>query len=98
MHIQIKILRYYFNLTEDSIHVISRLDEFVVPQAEEPDTEWEPRLLHRFHIGTGPVNLTYDAIKPNDLLAPLLVCSQWHFWGSTFFYSQNRFVFSSLGE
>lgn len=35
---------------------------------------------------------------PNVLLAPLLVSRAWNFWGAHFFYSDNTFAFSSLGE
>ena len=95
--VKLRILQHLLTFPGEPLHAISRLDPYRAPRRDPNDTNWEPRLLHRFHVGTAAVSLT-DAINPNDLLAPLLVSSQWHFWGSTIFYSKNRFVFSSLGE
>lgn len=94
---QIRIVQHLLTFEGEPVHTISRLDPYITPRSGPNNINWQPRLLHRFHVGTASVSLVH-AIDPNDLLAPLLVCSQWHFWGSTIFYGENRFVFSSLGE
>lgn len=92
---QFKILQHLLCFYGKKIHVLSRLDPYQPPALE--NSEEDPRLLYRFHIGDAPVNLTH-ATLPNALLAPLLVCKKLHFWGSYLFYGENTFAFSSLGE
>ncbi|KAG5923207.1 hypothetical protein E4U42_005023 [Claviceps africana] len=98
--VQFKTLQHALCFHKERVHVLSRLDPYHPPDIE--DDAWEEddfsiSLLHRFHIGSEPVNLT-NAILPNTLLAPLLVCKKFHFWGASIFYGENRFAFSSLGE
>lgn len=84
----------------EGIHAISRLDPFLVPETPEclPRDRWGKfTYLRRYHVGSRSCNLTLSALRPDELLAPLLVCRQWHMIGSNIFYT-NKFVFSSLGE
>lgn len=45
-----------------------------------------------------PVSLTHDTLDPNDVLAALLVCRKWCWYGIHVFFGKNTFAFSSLGE
>lgn len=95
--ILIKILRHLLVFDGNLVHAISRLDPFVEPEISPVNSSGRIALLHRFHIGTKPVNVTY-ATKPEVLLAPLLVSQRMHFLGANIFYGMNKFAFSSLGE
>lgn len=94
-NVQLKILGHAL-IFDKIIHAISRLDEWVEP-SEVPEGVEDVRLLHRFHIGSAPVCLTH-AIRPEVLLAPLIVCRSWNVMGCYVFYGLNTFAFSSLGE
>lgn len=93
----IRILKYMLLFKGLPVHAISRLDPFYIPHAVPVTPGGRPTYLRKFHIGTASVSLTY-APGPSILLAPLLVCRRWHYVGSTIFYGENTFAFSSLGE
>ncbi|KAI0002633.1 hypothetical protein F4779DRAFT_130203 [Xylariaceae sp. FL0662B] len=80
------------------IHCLSRLDPYYPPDNfPAEDDPKRTQLLNRFHYGTSPCCIN-RARKPNDTLAPLLVCKRWYFIGVHAFYGANTFAFSSLGE
>lgn len=94
LQVQATILFHYFCLP-GPIHAISRL-----PNTEPDEADLSPRTrtgkflhLRRFHI-----RFDKRSRRPNQLLAPLLVNKNWHFWGSHCFYGNNSFAFSSIGE
>ncbi|KAG5953171.1 hypothetical protein E4U53_006548 [Claviceps sorghi] len=98
--VQFKILQHALCFHKQTIHVLSRLDPHHPPDVEGDawqEDDFSFSLLHRFHIGSRPVSLT-NATLPNTLLAPLLVCKKFNFWGASIFYGENSFAFSSLGE
>ncbi|KAG6039392.1 hypothetical protein E4U41_002716 [Claviceps citrina] len=98
--IQFRILKHVLWFPGQRIHVLSRLDPYHPPALESAVLEEGVpyfELLRRFHIGNEPVILTKATI-PSDLLAPLLVCRKFNFWGAFIFYGENEFAFSSLGE
>ncbi|KAG6005177.1 hypothetical protein E4U21_000369 [Claviceps maximensis] len=98
--VQFRILQHALCFHKQRIHVLSRLDPYQPPVIDNDDLEnadFLPSLLHRFHVGDEPVSLT-NATLPSVLLAPLLVCKKFNFWGASIFYGENRFTFSSLGE
>ncbi|RDA85734.1 hypothetical protein CP532_5940, partial [Ophiocordyceps camponoti-leonardi (nom. inval.)] len=93
LEIQAKVLFHCFSFSK-TIHAVSRLP------ISEPDMSDIPRnkarkliYFRRFHFGT-----ENDCHRPDKLLAPLLVNKNWHFWGCHYFYGNNTFAFSSLGE
>ncbi|RYP72669.1 hypothetical protein DL769_004411 [Monosporascus sp. CRB-8-3] len=95
--IQVRIFRIWFE-KDTLVHCLSRLDYYYPPKnfpAENRPKRSE--LPKRFHIGTRTCNVS-AAIKPNNLLRPLLVCKRWFFIGVHAFYGINTFAFSSLGE
>lgn len=97
---QFRVLQMLLCFYGKKVHVLTRLDPYHEPSlstGELGNDPERPQLLRRFHIGDSPVSLTY-ATLPNDLLAPLVVCKQWLFWGAHLFYGENTFAFSSLGE
>ncbi|KAF9768783.1 hypothetical protein IL306_013879 [Fusarium sp. DS 682] len=96
--VQLKILSYVLVFKGEVIHAISRLDPYYEPSSEHVNCNQRLSLLHRFHIGNEKVSLTLGTIHPQKLLAPLLVCKEWHLLGSTLFYGANKFAFSSIGE
>lgn len=83
----------------EPVHVLTRLDPFLEPQTREEleDRHGRFQLLRRLHIGKQSCSLTY-AIKPSELLAPLLVSKQWAYLGIHLFYGKNTFCFSSFSE
>lgn len=87
----VRILQYLLSFKGDVVHAISRLDPCF-----KPETATE-HFIHKYHVGSGPVSLSF-APGPETLLGPLLVCHRWHAVGSTIFYGDNKFAFSSLGE
>lgn len=91
------ILKYHLLFKGQSVHAISRLDPFYKPHRVPRTRRGSPTYLQKFHIGIDPVSLTF-APRASILLAPLLVCRRWHYVGSTIFYGENTFAFSSLGE
>ncbi|RYP11954.1 hypothetical protein DL765_007533 [Monosporascus sp. GIB2] len=95
--IQARIFRILFEKST-LVHCLSRLDYYHPPK-NFPDTNHPKRsdLPKRFHIGTRTCNVS-AAIRPNNLLRPLLVCKRWFFIGVHAFYGINTFAFSSLGE
>lgn len=106
MEILGRILESLLVFPGKAVHAVSRFDPCYLPPIETLVARGKTgiganganlRLMHRFCIGTGRFSLTY-ADKPNDLLAPLLVCREWHYIGANLFYSLNKFCFSSLGE
>jgi hypothetical protein len=99
LRIQLMIFEKLLVFPGQLVHVLSRLDPFCPPQ-DRTDLEGSDgrlRLLQRFHIGRKSCSLTY-AIKPQELLAPLLVCQKWCYIGTHVFMGRNTFAFSSLGE
>ncbi|RYP08780.1 hypothetical protein DL764_001691 [Monosporascus ibericus] len=95
--IQARIFRIWFE-KDTLVHCLSRLDYYHPPKnfpAENRPKRSE--LPKRFHIGTRTCNVS-AAVKPNNLLKPLLVCKRWFFIGAHAFYGTNTFAFSSLGE
>ncbi|RYP43364.1 hypothetical protein DL768_009958 [Monosporascus sp. mg162] len=95
--IQARIFRIWFE-KHTLVHCLSRLDYYYPPKnfpAENRQKRSE--LPKRFHIGTRTCNVS-AAVKPNNLLKPLLVCKRWFFIGVHAFYGMNTFAFSSLGE
>lgn len=95
--ILIRILKCVLLFRDVPIHVISRLDPFYQPHTVPSTASGSPTYIRKFHIGTDPVSLSF-APRASILLAPLLVCRRWHYVGSTIFYGDNTFAFSSLGE
>ncbi|KAG8426381.1 hypothetical protein J3459_008190 [Metarhizium acridum] len=97
---QFRVLQMLLCFYGKKVHVLTRLDPHRTPSLSSGvlgnDPE-HPQPLRRFHIGDSPVSLTY-ATLPKDLLAPLVTCKKWLFWGSHLFYGENTFAFSSLGE
>ena len=91
------ILDHVLNYQGIAVHAISRLDPHCLDSCKNHNTTGDPSLLHRFHVGSSPVSVI-GATEPQVLLAPLLVCAEWHYIGSHTFYSLNTFAFSSLGE
>ena len=96
--VQLKILCYALVFHGDAVHAISRLDPYYELDSLHRNCNGRTALLHRFHIGKEPVSLTFDAIHPQWLLAPLLVCKAWNTMGSHLFYGANTFALSSIGE
>lgn len=99
--VQFQILGHLLVFPGQMIHVLTRLDPHYHPESLDSalfGNDYDNlQLLHRFHIGCEPVNVTY-ATRPEDLLAPLLVCRKWLMFGAEQFYSGNTFCFSGLGE
>ncbi|KAL7622177.1 hypothetical protein AAE478_007680 [Parahypoxylon ruwenzoriense] len=80
------------------IHCLSRLDPVNQPRDFPPeDEDGHSQLPTGFHFGSKPC-VIIRARKPNNVLAPLLVCKRWFFIGAHVFYGANTFAFSSLGE
>ncbi|GKT44065.1 uncharacterized protein ColSpa_04246 [Colletotrichum spaethianum] len=96
-NIQANVLKWIFIQENRLIHCISRLDPYMPPKKPTQTNANRSGLLHRFHLSGTPCNVTY-AINPNDHLALLSVCKQWHYLGVHAFYGLNTFAFSSLGE
>jgi len=96
--VQLKILCYALVFHGDAVHAISRLDPYYELDSLHRNCNGRTALLHRFHIGKERVSLTFGAIHPQWLLAPLLVCKDWNLIGSHLFYGANTFAFSSIGE
>jgi hypothetical protein len=100
LRVQFRILQMLLCFYGEKVHVLCRLDPHLPPSLESGDLGHDPenlQLIRRFHIGDRPVSLT-GARLPQDLLAPLLVCRIWLFWGIHLFYGENTFAFSSFGE
>ncbi|UPK91914.1 hypothetical protein LCI18_002849 [Fusarium solani-melongenae] len=70
--LQIKIFSYLFVFERELVHAISRLDPYYEPTEVPRNCNDRVSLLHRFHVGQESVSLTFGAIKPQELLAPLL--------------------------
>ncbi|PFH58900.1 hypothetical protein XA68_13067 [Ophiocordyceps unilateralis] len=93
LEVQARVLFHYFCFPRP-LHAVSRLPLTEPNEADVPrDATGKLRYFSRFHVGS---ELTSH--PPNQLLAPLLVNKNWHFWGCHFFYGNNTFAFSSLGE
>ncbi|KAF5018277.1 hypothetical protein F66182_9742 [Fusarium sp. NRRL 66182] len=98
MDLQLKILQKVLVFKGKIVHAISRLDPYYEPSSVHRNCNNQTSLFHRFHIGRTSVSLTFGAIYPQRLLAPLLVSRQWHLMGANLFYGANKFGFSSIGE
>lgn len=96
--LQIKIFSYLFVFERELVHAISRLDPYYEPTEVPRNCSGRVSLLHRFHVGQESVSLTFGAIKPQELLAPLLVSKHFNYLGASLFYGSNTFAFSSIGE
>ncbi|RYP76025.1 hypothetical protein DL770_007303 [Monosporascus sp. CRB-9-2] len=95
--IQARIFRIWFK-KDTLVHCLSRLDYYHPPKNFPAENRRKrSELPKRFHIGTRMCNVS-AAVKPNNLLKPLLVCKRWFFIGVHAFYGMNTFAFSSLGE
>lgn len=95
--LQFEILKHCLIFGGEIVHAISRLDPYY-PLDEVPrDVSGNESLFHRFHVGKAKVSIAYGT-NPQAILASLLVCKTWNFWGSHLFYGENKFAFSSLGE
>ncbi|KAF5000230.1 hypothetical protein FDECE_11262 [Fusarium decemcellulare] len=90
LHLQLKIFRLVFVFDGKVVHAISRLDPYYEPSEVHRNCNGAISLLHRFHIGRKKVSLTLSAIKPQDLLAPLLVSKRWNYIGASIFYGANK--------
>ncbi|KAJ3520460.1 hypothetical protein NM208_g13699 [Fusarium decemcellulare] len=86
----LKIFRLVFVFDGKVVHAISRLDPHYEPSEVHRNCNEAISLLHRFHIGRKTVSLTFSAIKPQDLLAPLLVSKRWNYIGASIFYGANK--------
>lgn len=95
--ILVKILQHVLVFRGKVVHALSRLDPHYEPDGVPANINGRCSLLHRFHVGTESVSLTF-ASHPQDLLAPLLVNKVWSMVGINIFYGENVFAFSSLGE
>ncbi|CAG7563553.1 unnamed protein product [Fusarium equiseti] len=71
--VQLKILCYALVFHGDAVHAISRLDPYYELDSLHRNCNGRTALLHRFHIGKERVSLTFGAIHPQWLLAPLLI-------------------------
>lgn len=86
------------------VHCFSRLDPYHAPDHFPDEKELGDHrtgVPHRFFISAekrAKLSLTYDTVDPNTVLAPLLVCRRWAWYGTHIFYGRNTFAFSSLGE
>ncbi|KAM5346495.1 hypothetical protein ACJ41O_009500 [Fusarium nematophilum] len=69
---QVKILQHALVFEGKVVHAISRLDPYYEPSEVPRNCSGRISLLHRFHIGRRSVSLTFSALKPENLLAPLL--------------------------
>ncbi|KAM6534897.1 hypothetical protein FALCPG4_004516 [Fusarium falciforme] len=98
IEVQIKIFSYLFVFERELVHVISRLDPYREANEVPRDCNGRVALLRRFHIGQESVSLTFGTIKPQELLAPLLVSKHFNYLGASLFYGANTFAFSSIGE
>ncbi|KAM5375717.1 hypothetical protein ACJZ2D_005900 [Fusarium nematophilum] len=74
---QVKILQHALVFEGKVVHAISRLDPYYEPSEVPRNCSGRISLLHRFHIGRRSVSLTFSALKPENLLAPLLVSKRW---------------------
>jgi hypothetical protein len=93
------VLRHLLVFPGELVHCISRLDPHVALTEVPRNTSGDPSLLHRFAIGQRKLNISLThATHPQELLAIFCVCKTFNFLGSHLFFSQNVFVFSSLGE
>ncbi|XP_044719120.1 uncharacterized protein HRG_07685 [Hirsutella rhossiliensis] len=82
--IEARVLQYAL-LFDQMVHVVTRLDPYVEPMTSQElprDRSGALTYLRRFHVGSRPCSLTYSALRPNELLAPLLVSRAWHTIGS----------------
>jgi len=100
--IQERIFRLWLFHKGKHVHAFSRLDKWRQPASAPPANEHRKKshFPPRFYIGnTGDmVSISDDTLKPNEVLAVLLVCRRWYFLGVHCFYGLNVFAFSSLGE
>ncbi|KAJ4326153.1 hypothetical protein N0V84_003203 [Fusarium piperis] len=96
--VQIKIFSHLFVFEGELVHAISRLDPYYEPSGPPVNYKGRVSLLNRFHVGEESVSLTFGTIKPQELLAPLLVSKHFNYLGASIFYGCNTFAFSSIGE
>ncbi|RTE73998.1 hypothetical protein BHE90_011568 [Fusarium euwallaceae] len=89
IEVQIKIFSYLFVFEGELVHVISRLDPHYQPTEVPRDCNGQVALLRRFYIGEESVSLTFGTIKPQELLAPLLVSKHFNHLGASLFYGAN---------
>ncbi|RCI17417.1 hypothetical protein L249_3304 [Ophiocordyceps polyrhachis-furcata BCC 54312] len=93
LEVQAKTLFHCFSFSK-TLHAVSRLPITEPDMADFPrNKQGKITYFRRFHFGSESV-----CHRPDTLLAPLLVNKNWHFWGCHFFYGNNTFAFSSLGE
>ncbi|KAH9890154.1 hypothetical protein F4778DRAFT_785315 [Xylariomycetidae sp. FL2044] len=95
--IQLRIFRMIF-IQRKLVHCLSRLDPNGPPPDLPPyDGNRRCGFPNRFHFGRKPCVIN-EALRPNEVLQPLLVSKRWFFIGVHAFYGGNTFAFSSLGE
>ncbi|KAL2259368.1 hypothetical protein VTK26DRAFT_6983 [Humicola hyalothermophila] len=99
--VQWRILKSVLYKDGHLIHCISRLDPFVppanFPSAQELGDK-RSGLINTFFWGKRECSITQDGLKPNEVLACLMVSKRWYWLGVHIFYGLNTFAFSSLGE
>ncbi|KAM0439965.1 hypothetical protein ACHAPT_001065 [Fusarium lateritium] len=89
LKLQIKVLSYLLIFNKELVHVISRLDPYHQPSQLHRNCRGKVALLHRFHVGSESVSLTFGALHPQKLLAPLLVSKHFNYLGASLFYGAN---------
>ncbi|RSL63522.1 hypothetical protein CEP54_005114 [Fusarium duplospermum] len=89
IEVQIKIFSYLFVFEGELVHAISRLDPHHKATQVPLDCDGRVALPRRFHIGQESVSLTFGTIKPQELLAPLLVSKHFNYLGASLFYGAN---------
>ncbi|KAI8721984.1 hypothetical protein NCS52_00341200 [Fusarium sp. LHS14.1] len=94
--VQIKIFSYLFVFERELVHAISRLDPYYEPTEVPRNCSGQVSLLHRFHVGEESVSLTFGTIKPQELLAPLLVSKHFNYLGASIFYGSNTGIGARL--
>ncbi|KAK7428340.1 hypothetical protein QQZ08_005097 [Neonectria magnoliae] len=68
--LQLKILRLVLVHDGEMVHAISRLDPYHEPSQVPRNCAGKISLLHRFHVGTSRISVTF-ATDPQAMLAPL---------------------------
>ncbi|KAB5566402.1 hypothetical protein GE09DRAFT_1218664 [Coniochaeta sp. 2T2.1] len=97
-HIQARIFQLWFH-KDRPVHCLSRLDPFRPPSAWSVASSTKSGLMNRFYWGDQrSLNMTEDAVDPQEALALLLVSKDFYFKGVHAFYDLNAFAFSSIGE
>ncbi|KAH8903483.1 hypothetical protein BR93DRAFT_918150, partial [Coniochaeta sp. PMI_546] len=95
--VQAKIFRLWLH-KGSPIHCFSRLNPFMVP-GSWPVSNSASGMYNRFYWDNEKLlDLTADAVDPQEVLGLLLVSKDFYFKGIHAFYGLNTFAFSSIGE